>query len=104
MNDSGRQNETPEEPRRGQGGPPRVPRPAFGWLLFAAIGLMLVLMLSGNWKQGAEEITIDQFQSLVENQQIVQAAAELGLTRQEVIAIRQAFRDKLAILRDLPKG
>jgi uncharacterized tellurite resistance protein B-like protein len=42
--------------------------------------------------------------SEVENQQIVQAAAELGLSRQEVIAIRQAFRDKLAVLRDLPRG
>ena len=71
MNESGKQNENPEEPRRGQGGPPRVPRPAFGWLLFAAIGLMLVLMLSGNWNQGAEEITITQFWSLVENRQIV---------------------------------
>jgi cell division protease FtsH len=71
MNESGNQNDPPEEPRRGQGGPPRVPRPAFGWLLFAAIGLMLVLMLSGNWNQGAEDISITQFWSLVDNHQIV---------------------------------
>lgn len=42
--------------------------------------------------------------SEVEYQQIVQAAAELGLTRQEVVAIRQAFKDQLAVLRDLPKS
>jgi uncharacterized tellurite resistance protein B-like protein len=42
--------------------------------------------------------------SEVESQQIIQAASELGLTRQEVIAIRQAFRDQLAVLRNLPRS
>jgi uncharacterized tellurite resistance protein B-like protein len=42
--------------------------------------------------------------SEVENQQIMQAATELGLSREEVISIRQAFRDHLAVLRNLPRG
>ena len=39
----------------------------------------------------------------VENQQIIQVASELGLARQEVAAIRQAFRDRLTVLKDLPR-
>jgi uncharacterized tellurite resistance protein B-like protein len=42
--------------------------------------------------------------SELENQQIFQAAAELGVTREEVVAIRQAYRNHLAVLRDLPRG
>ncbi len=41
--------------------------------------------------------------SEVENQQIIQAASELGLMREEVVAIRQAFRGQLSVLRDLPR-
>jgi uncharacterized tellurite resistance protein B-like protein len=42
--------------------------------------------------------------SEIENHQIVQVASELGLTREEVAAIRHAFRDRLAVLKDLPRG
>jgi uncharacterized tellurite resistance protein B-like protein len=46
----------------------------------------------------------DQEISEVESQQIFQAAAELGVTREEVVAIRQAYRNHLAVLRNLPRG
>jgi uncharacterized tellurite resistance protein B-like protein len=39
----------------------------------------------------------------VEGQQIMQVASEVGLARDEVVAIRQAFRDRLAVLKDLPR-
>lgn len=39
-----------------------------------------------------------------ENHQIIQVASEIGLAREEVLAIRQAFRDRLEVLRDLPRG
>jgi uncharacterized tellurite resistance protein B-like protein len=42
--------------------------------------------------------------SEVESQQIMQVASEIGLSRPEVVAIRQAFRDRLEVLRDLPRG
>ncbi len=41
--------------------------------------------------------------SEVENQQILQVASELGLMRDEVAAIRQAFRHHLSVLKDLPE-
>ncbi len=41
--------------------------------------------------------------SEVENQQILQVASELGLMRDEVVAIRQAFRHHLSVLKDLPE-
>ena len=42
--------------------------------------------------------------SEVESHQIMQVASEIGLSRPEVVAIRQAFRDRLEVLRDLPRG
>jgi len=67
MTEPGKQNDDKGDPKRGPNGPVRVPRPAFGWLLFAAIGLMLLLLLSGNFNQRASEISISQFWNLVEN-------------------------------------
>lgn len=40
--------------------------------------------------------------SEVENTRITEIAGELGLTRTEVAAARAAYRDRLAVLRDLP--
>jgi cell division protease FtsH len=63
MTEPSDQNDRNKDPKA----PIRMPRPAFGWILIAAIGLMLVLLLSGNFNKAPAEISISQFWSLVED-------------------------------------
>ena len=50
-----------------------------------------------------EVAAADEHVSDIENSQISQIATELGLTTQEVAAVRSAYRDHLGVLKGMPR-
>ena len=78
-------NEPKQDPKQDRpGGPVRMPKPAFGWLLFAGIGLMLVLLLSSSFGASAKEITISEFWNYAENGEIAKLVVKNDMLEGEL--------------------